>query len=93
MACSLPPNFSNTNSRPYSHAEVVLNTAANLLTSTLLPLLSPPKIATVLAKKGRTSFGINFQYWNGVVRILVADTLKKVRSGSTNETSKPKYFS
>ena len=93
MACSSPPNFSKTYSRPYSQAEVVLNTAASLLTNTLLPLLSPPKMAMVFAKNGRTSFGMNFQYWKGVVRIFVADTLKKERSGSTKETSRPKYFS
>ena len=49
-------------------------------------------MAMVFAKNGRTSFGMNFQYWKGVVRIFVADTLKKERSGSTKETSSPKYF-
>ena len=72
---------------------MVLNTFANLLTSTDLPLLSPPKTAIVFTKNGRTSFGIKRQYWNGLLRILVAETLKRSRSGSTKLTSKFKYFS
>ena len=64
MACSSPPNFSKTYSRPYSHAEVVLNTAASLLTNTQIdaevPLSEMFGYATDLRSQtqGRASYSM-----------------------------------